>query len=57
MNYTLITKMGKCMSFYNKGLAEMYQRTHGGFIVDATLTEQDVINMQPVNSAKSMLKN
>lgn len=42
MKYTLITKMGKCISFYSKEVAETYRGAYGGFIVDATLTEQEI---------------
>jgi hypothetical protein len=43
MKYTLITKTGKCISFYSKTVAEMYQGAYGGFIVDATLTEEEIV--------------
>ena len=34
MRYALITKSGKVMMFYIKDMAEMYQRTHGGVVLD-----------------------
>jgi len=42
MPYTLITKSGKIMRFYIKGLAETYQVVHGGVIVtDKILAEKE----------------
>jgi hypothetical protein len=32
MQYTLITKTGKIMQFYVKGVAELYQSINGGVL-------------------------
>jgi hypothetical protein len=32
MRYTLITKTGTCISFYNKTVAETYLGAYGGFL-------------------------
>jgi hypothetical protein len=33
MEYTLITKNGRQMKFYIQGVAELYQRIHGGVLL------------------------
>ena len=33
MQYTLITKTGKVMQFYVKGVAELYQQLNGGVVI------------------------
>ena len=33
MNYTLITKQGKVMTFYVKSVADLYQSLHGGVVI------------------------
>ena len=33
MPYTLITKTGKVMQFYVKGVAELYQSLNGGVLI------------------------
>ena len=44
MNYTLITKVGKVYTFYVRELAETYQISHGGVIIDPTASKvsQDI---------------
>jgi hypothetical protein len=37
MPYTLITKTGKIMCFYIKGLAKTYQVVHGGVIITSSI--------------------
>jgi hypothetical protein len=32
MQYTLITKTGKIMQFYVKGVADLYQQLNGGVV-------------------------
>ena len=37
MQYTLITKTGKVMQFYVKGVAELYQSLNGGVLFTADI--------------------
>ena len=37
MQYTLITKTGKIMQFYVKGVAELYQSLNGGQLITADI--------------------
>jgi len=33
MQYTLITKTGKVMQFYQKSIADLYQQLNGGVVI------------------------
>ena len=37
MPYTLITKQGRIMQFYIKGVAELYQSINGGVLMTADI--------------------
>ena len=37
MPYTLITKTGKIMQFYVKGVAELYRNLNGGVLITADI--------------------
>lgn len=39
MKYTLITKMGTCISFYNETVAKTYLSAYGGFLTKHTCDE------------------
>ena len=41
MQFTLITKQGKIMQFYVRGVAELYQALNGGVVFSQQILEQE----------------
>lgn len=44
MQYTLITKTGKIMQFYVKGVAELYQQLNGGVVITQQILVDEVVD-------------
>lgn len=41
MQYTLITKSGKILTFFIKATAELYQQIYGGVVITQQIFQQD----------------
>lgn len=41
MQYTLITKSGKILTFFIKATAEMYRNIYGGVVITKEIFEQE----------------
>ena len=46
MPYTLITKTGKVMQFYVKGVAELYQSLNGGVVITQQILVDETSEVQ-----------
>ena len=46
MQYTLITKTGKVMQFYQKSIADLYQQLNGGVVITQQILVDDTVETQ-----------
>lgn len=45
MPYTLITKQGKVMQFYVRGVADLYQRLNGGVVITQQILVDETVEV------------